>query len=63
MDRISPNFICALILTRCRFGLLPVIFHKFVIELWALSDVFCSMKSLYNGAIVRFSDNSSCAKY
>ena len=37
--RISSNFVYALILTRSMFGLLPVIFHKFVRELWPLIDV------------------------
>ena len=39
MDKISPNFECALIVTRSRLGLLPVIFCKFVTELWPLIDV------------------------
>ena len=38
-DRISSNFLCALILTRSRLGLLSIAFHKFVIELWPLVDV------------------------
>ena len=38
IDRILPNFVYALILTRSRFGLLPVIFLKFVM-LWPLVDV------------------------
>ena len=33
IDRILPNFVYALIFTRSRLGLLPVIFHKFVTEL------------------------------
>ena len=36
IDRISQNFIYALILTRSRFGLLSVIFGTFVPELWPL---------------------------
>ena len=39
MDRVSPNFAHALILTRSRLGLLLVIFRKFVTELWPLIDV------------------------
>ena len=39
MDKISPNFIYAFILRRFRLGLLPVIFCKFVIELWPLIGV------------------------
>ena len=39
MDKILPNFECALILTRSRLGLLPVIFCKFVTELWPSIDV------------------------
>ena len=34
-----PNFVCALVLTRSRLELLPVIFRKFVTELWPLIDV------------------------
>ena len=37
MDRISLNFVYALILTRSRLGLLPVIF-RIVIELWPFID-------------------------
>ena len=36
MDRISPNFIYAFILTRSTLGLLHIIFHTFVPELWPL---------------------------
>ena len=36
IDRISPNFIYAFILTRYSMGLLHVIFPKFVPELWPL---------------------------
>ena len=36
IDRISPNFVCALILTISRLGLLPVIFRQFLAELWPL---------------------------
>ena len=36
MDRISPNFIYAFILTRSRFGLLHIIFCTIVPELWPL---------------------------
>ena len=39
MDRISPNFLDAFILTISRLGLLPVIFCLFVTELWPLIDV------------------------
>ena len=73
MDRISPNFIYAFILTRSTLRLLAVIFGKFVIELWPLIDVRITLpfNILRNsghllhakhcsGAIVRFSDNSSC---
>ena len=34
MDRISPNFIYAFILTRSTFGLLHIIFCTYVPELW-----------------------------
>ena len=36
MDRISPNFIYAFILTRSTLGLLHIIFCTFVPELWPL---------------------------
>ena len=36
LDRISPNFVYAMILTRSRLGLLHVSFHTFVPELWPL---------------------------
>ena len=36
MDRISPNFIYAFILTRSTLGLLHIIFRTFVSELWPL---------------------------
>ena len=36
MDRISPNFIYAIILTRSMSGLLHIIFCSFVPELWPL---------------------------
>ena len=36
MDRISPNFIYAFILTRSMLGLLHIIFRTFVPELWPL---------------------------
>ena len=39
MDRILPDFVYVLILTRSRLGLLPVIFRKIVKELWPLIDV------------------------
>ena len=39
IDRISSKFVYALMLTRSRLGLLPVIFQKFVTELWPLIDV------------------------
>ena len=35
-DRISPNFVYALIFTRSRLGLLPVTFRKFETGLWPL---------------------------
>ena len=38
MDRISPNFMYAFILTRSTMKLLHIIFHTFVPELWALID-------------------------
>ena len=40
-------------------GLLSVIFHKFVTELWPLIDVISQHEKRYSGALVRFSDNSS----
>ena len=39
MNRISPNFVHAFILTISRLGLLPVISGLFVTELWPLHDV------------------------
>ena len=36
-------------------GILPVGFHKFVTELWALIDIFTTWNALYQ-AIVRFSE-------
>ena len=39
IDRFSPNFISAFILTRSRLGLLHLIFHIFVPELWPL--IYC----------------------
>ena len=58
MDRISPNLIHAFVLAISRVGLLPVLFHKFVTQLWPLIDVLQHEKH-YSVAIVRFSDNSS----
>ena len=40
MDRISSNFVNALILTRSGLVLLPVIFRKFVKELRPLMSAF-----------------------
>ena len=59
MDRISPNLIYTFTLAIFRLGWLPVIFHKFVTELWRLINVFTAM----NSAIVRFSDNFRCYAY
>ena len=39
MDRILPNFVCSLIFTRSRLGLVPVIFPKLVTDLWPLIGV------------------------
>ena len=39
MDRISSNFVYALIMTRHRLRLLPVIFRKFAAELWPLIEI------------------------
>ena len=39
IDRNSPNFIFAFILTRSRLRLLPSMFCLFVAELWPLIDV------------------------
>ena len=39
MDRISPNFVYAFILTTSRLELFPVIFCLFVTELWPMIDV------------------------
>ena len=39
IDRSSPNFVYAFILTRSRLGLLPVMFCLFVTEMWPLIDV------------------------
>ena len=39
MHRILPNFVYSLKVTRSRFGLLAIIFCKFVTELWPLIDV------------------------
>ena len=46
IDRISPNFIHAFILTRSKLGLLHIIFHIIVPELWPLIYAkfrFCSI--------------------
>ena len=59
MDRISPTLIYTFTLAIFRLGWLPVIFHKFVTELWRLINVFTAM----NSAIVRFSDNFRCYAY
>ena len=59
MDRISPNLIYTFTLEIFRLGWLPVIFHKFVTELWRLINVFTAM----NSAMVRFSDNFRCYAY
>ena len=39
MDRISPNFVYAFILTIFRLGLLPVIVGLFITEIWPTIDV------------------------
>ena len=39
MDRISPNFVYAFILTIFRLGLLPVIFGLFITEICPRNDV------------------------
>ena len=39
MDRILPNFVYPLKLTRSRLGLLSVVYSKFETELWSLIDV------------------------
>ena len=44
MDTISLNFVYALILTRSRLELLPVIFPKCVTDLWLLIDVRVSFQ-------------------
>ena len=70
MDRISPNFVYAFILTRSRLGLLHVIFCFFVREPLInvrnlfLLNIFMNLAFLQHekrcsGTIVRFSDNSS----
>ena len=72
MDKFSPNFILLFILTRSKFGLLAVIFRKFVRVFWPLIDVRIMLPLnilRHSGlllharhcsrAIVRFSDNSS----
>ena len=49
IDRISPNFIYAFILTRSSLGLLHVIFHTFVPKLWPLiyaKILFCSISKI-----------------
>ena len=46
MDRISPNFIYAFILTRSMFGFLNIIFPTFVPELWPL--IYSKNLSLLN---------------
>ena len=51
MDRLSPNFVYAFMLTISSLGLLPVLFCLFVAELWPLVDV----RSLFLLNIVRFS--------
>ena len=59
MNSISQNFIYAFILAISRLGLLIVIFHKFVTELWPLIDV---LQHERRRAIVRFSNSSSFHK-
>ena len=64
MEIISPNLIYACILAISRLGLLPVIFHKYVTELWPVDDVFHHEKGCRR-VIVRFFDISSyfCLPY
>ena len=47
MDRISPIFVYAFILTISRSELLPVIFGFFVTEMWPLIDVRICSCSIY----------------
>ena len=47
IDRISPNFVYTLILTRSKLGLLHIIFRTFVIELRPLIDVRISFRILF----------------
>ena len=57
MDRILPNFVCALILTRSSLGLLTFIFRIFVNELWPLIDFRISFLSIYLEQMDRIPSN------
>ena len=48
MDRISPNFIYAFILTRSSLGLLHIIFRSFVPELWPLIYTEIYLKNIFS---------------
>ena len=60
-DRILPNFVYALVLTRFRSGLLHIIFHTFVLELWPLTDVRILFPSISWEQINRIGPNFVCA--
>ena len=47
IDRILPNFVCALKLKRSNLGLVSVILCEFVTELWPLIDVRFSFSAHY----------------
>ena len=55
MDGISPNFIFVIYIGKILDSILPVGFHKFVTELWALIDIL-KHEMHYSEAIVRFSE-------
>ena len=57
IDRISPNFIYAFILTRSSLGLLKVIFRTCVPDLWPLIYAKISFISISIEQIDRFSPN------
>ena len=57
MDRLLPNFLYALTLTRSRLGLLHIVFLTFVIELWPLIDIRISFPLNILMTINRISTN------
>ena len=55
MDGISPNFIFVIYIGKILDWILPIGFHKFVTELWALIDIL-QHEMHYSGAKVIFSE-------